>query len=304
MLITTYNNTTFARKTTITHYKSAIFTSRMYDVGSFSLVLKNTDAEIGDIIMIEDFSGIIMRIEKNVIGTTISGYDLKALLYQRVFEADKTYTGTPDSIIKQVATDYLRTGDRTIQGLTVAGVRTGGTSNSYTFSKGEKVSKGLKTFCEKYSIGYKITFNESAMVFDTIPETATEKVYGRERHNVNDVEYVQDKYDYANVIYYEDDNQTVQTDGSGTGINRFEGFASSDIEEYKQSHILSETMRATPNNSDNISLGDVVTVIFDGVETTKTITEIETAIEHTKKVVTPVFGTEKENPIKKILSGA
>lgn len=301
MLITTYNNTTFARKTTITHYKSAIFTSRMYDVGSFSLVHKNTDAEIGDIIMIEDFSGVIMRIEKNVTGTTISGYDLKALLYQRVFEADKTYTGTPDSIIKQVATDYLRTGDRAIQGLTVASVRTGGTSDSYTFSKGEKVSKGIKTFCEKYSIGYKITFNEAAMVFDTIPETTTEKVYGRERHNVDDVEYVTDKFDYANVVYYEDENETIQTSGSGTGINRFEGFASSDLEEYKQDHILTETMRATPHSGAGPSLGDVVTIIFDGNETTKTVTEIETVIEHARKIITPVFGTEKENPIKKII---
>ncbi len=217
MLITTYNNTTFARKTTITHYKSAIFTSRMYDVGSFTLSLKDTAAEIGDIIMIEDFSGVIMHIEENVTGTTISGYDLKTLTYQRVFEADKTYTGTPDSIIKSVATEYLRTGDRTVQGLTVAAVRAGGTSESYTFKKGETVSRGLKTFCEKYSIGYKIAFDETAMIFDTIPETVTEKVYGRERHNVNDVEYVQDKYDYANVIYYEDENGTIQTTGSGTG---------------------------------------------------------------------------------------
>jgi hypothetical protein len=253
--------------------------------------------------MIEDFSGVIMRIEKNETGTTISGYDLKTVLYQRIFEEDKTYTGTPDWIVKKIAADYLRTDDRAIQGLTVAAVRAGGTSVSHTFGKGETVSRGLKTFCEKYSIGSKITFNETAITFDTIPETVTEKVYGRERHNVNDVEYVQDKYDYANVVYYEDENETMQTTGSGIGINRFEGFASSDLEEYKQSHVLSETMRATPNDRDDIALGEVVTVIFDGLVTTKTVTEIETAIEHAKKVITPVFGTEKENPIKKLIGG-
>ena len=61
-------------------------------------------------------------------------------------------------------------------------------------------------------------------------------------------------------------------------------------------------MRATPHSGAGPSLGDVVTIIFEGNETTKTVTEIETVIEHARKIITPVFGTEKENPIKKILS--
>lgn len=310
MLITTYNNTTFARKSTITRYMSMITNKRMYDIGSFELTTNECDFELGDIILYDDFCGMVYRIIKSFSGVKVYGYDLKALFYQRYIDTDITYTNkTAEFILKDMATKFLETGDRTVSGLSVtADSGSGEKIDTYTFKRGSRVSDLLKTFCQTYNIGYDITFDETTMIFNVIKEhDNTEVVFSRERHNVEDLEYTKGRYDLANVIYYLDENEVLQSDGTAKGIKRFEGYTekADEVEKYKTEHAEEETLRGSANLEYGVDykLGDVVTVMYDEMTTTKTITEVEKAEELSKRIITPTFGTEKENPIKKLLKG-
>lgn len=312
MLITSYDPVTFKRKSTVTVAKSIIMNKRLYDLGSFELTLKQCDLEVGDLILYGNFSGRINRIIRDLKGNTkVYGYDLKSLLYRRFFDKDITYTGRKaEYIIKNIAETFLFIGERKITGLTVAADRgTGLTVPEYKFEKGGRVSDKLKEFCQKYSIGYDITFDEETIVFDTVNECENSNVvFSRYFGSVDELNYTQGDYDLANVIFYPEED-AIKTDGTATGINRFEGYASNadELNTYKENHAVEETIKGTASGryeyGVDYAVGDVVTVVFGDVTTTKTITEVEITVEHNRQRAIPTFGAEKENPIKKLIRG-
>lgn len=312
MLITSYDATTFRRKSTVTAAKSVIMNKRLYDLGSFELTLKDCDFEVGDIVLYGDFSGRINRIVRDLSGNTkVYGYDLKSLLYRRIFDAELTFTKkTPEHILKNIADTFLLTGSRKITGLSVApDSGAGEVIAEHKFERGSRVSDELKEFCQKYSMGYDITFDEQAIIFDVVKERENKNIiFGKHYGSVEDLNYTKGDYNMVNVIYYPKD-ASIAVDGVEVGINRFEGYVSNadEVETYGESHSAEETIKGTASNryvyGTDYALGDIVRVEFGDMYTMKTITEVEITVEPNCRKTVPTFGTEKENPIKKLIRG-
>ena len=310
MLITGYDPVTFRRKSTVASAKSVIFNKRLYDLGSFELTLKKCDFEVGDLILYGNFSGRINRIVRDLKqNTKVYGYDLKSLLYQRYFNSDVIYTNkTAEYIIKNIAEIFLFTGSRKITGLSITDDSgTGEIISEYKFEKGGRVSEKLKEFCQQYCTGYDIAFNEESIVFDVIKEQEnSDVIFGRCFGNVEELTYTYGNYDFANVVYCPNEEQNANDDKI-SGIQRFEGYISNadELNTYKEKHGMEETIKAEANGKYkygvDYDLGDVVTVVFDDLSTVKTITEVEIVIEPNRYREIPTFGTEKENPIKKLI---
>ena len=102
-------------------------------------------------------------------------------------------------------------------------------------------------------------------------------------------------------------NEAIQSEGTATGILRREGATKDDVITYLAEKIPVETLRGTANDKliykKDWNLGDYVTVEFEDMTTTKQITEVQEVHEPNRNMVIPVFGSEKENIIKKIMRG-
>lgn len=306
MIIKYYNPLTFEVKGIITRAKSIIWNKKFYTYGTFDLELDENVLSVNDIIYHNGNSGIVMKIVKNFSGVTVSGYDLKGISkFRHLFEST-VYSGKSEKILKEMADQFFNTGDRKINGISI--IPNKGIGNELSISFEDKnLSDVFYEICSQDEVGYSVTFDESNIIFDVIKgvDKSETVIFSRDRRNVEELEYTKDNFDSVNVAYYLDENDATQTEGDEAGILRREGSASDDVIAYLDEKKEVETLRGEANDKLKYkidwNLGDYVTVIFDNMSTVKQITEIQEVHEPSRNLLIPVFGTEKENIIKKIL---
>lgn len=312
MILKVYDNVPtdgkFVCKDVITRVKSVMWNRRFYTGGSFQISQTSTNLELLDIVQHGKNSGIVMKIAETYDGCEVYGYDLKSLFKFRYAIEPKTFSGFADEILKSISTEYLLTGDRMIDGLKINNETLGLSESKSITLDGENVCDVLDSFCTENEVGYDILFSDSGMTFKVIKGTdrTSEVTFGRKYKNVDSIEYTRDLLDTYNTILSvseaEDENGEVITTyactGNENGIKRREG-----VDEKPEI----ETLRGTANDrlkyGTDWDLGDYVTVVHKNLATIKQITEVQEVYEPSNTRIIPVFGTEKENPIKKLLKG-
>ena len=296
--------------------ESAIWTKRFYDVGSFELRVQNNPLNVGDIIVHGQHAGIVCKTSEDLNTSMVYGYDLCGLLKYRYIFEKKIYSGSAEKIVKDVATDVLKTGVRNIDGLTIEPI----TAAAGTLAESaEKIIAAdfVKNVCINNKIGYDIVFTETNIVFKTIAsaDRTKEIVFSLPRHNIESMEYENDAMDAANVMYYAEKDETTGTstqknyfaDTEPTGILRQEaGTTSEDYISALNEKAVSETLTGSANEKMvygvDYQLGDIVTVAFKNLVIEKQITEIKFAYEKAGNKVVPTFGTIKDSFVKRLLS--
>lgn len=284
----------FPCKDVITKVKSVVWNDRFYKMGNFQLSLTDTSLKPMDIIQLKDRAGLVLKVIKNT-SAEVYGYDLKCLFNFRYFNTEAAYSGTAEEILYAVARDLLKTGDREIAGLTVPTAPHLNLSESVTLNAEVKnAADVLYDFCLNNEIGYDILFDEETGFTLTAlkgRDMSNKINFSRKERNLDSAEYTSDLMSLVNVAYTKE-----ETEGSGMGIYRREGSKLSEAV---------ETLRGTANDRLEFKkdwlLGDYVTVTYADFTAKKQITEVKTVIEPNNKKTIPVFGTEKENPISKIL---
>lgn len=312
MIVKTYDPVTFKEKETVTNLESIIYNKRFYKTGSFEIQTTSNAFKNNDIIAYkvdnEIRSGIVMKIIEKNNTVNVLGSDLKALLDFRYITSPTEYQGSPGEIIKQLVAEYLLTDDRAVDGFKILSDVVGGEDTVYTPEQ-QYLNEAIEKFSFTNEIGIGVEFNLKEITFQLLKGQNKSKYikFGREYHNIESVEYTNDIFNTYNVGYSYDDNSELVSVGDAKGILRRECFKDKNIEEYLAEKAPIETLRAEANSKYkygvDYNLGDYVTVIHDNVETVKQITEIKEVYEKNKKIIIPVFGTEKENPIKKLLKG-
>lgn len=301
----------------ITKAVSVIWTKKFYDIGSFQLSLKESCLQPNDIILHGENCGIVMKTEDTFGGCTVYGYTLKGLTKFRHIYQPQTYAGTAEEIIKAVAKDTLQTGKRKIEGLTIAENHLDLSDSKELICDNVNVADKLKQFSSEEEIGFDITFSESGMVFDVcVGRDMRKKItFSRERRNMDDLTYTADYYNTYNAVYGKKETEDAETSeeyeytesGNAEGILRREGASDKDAESFLKENAPIQTLRGNANDrlsyGTDWKLGDYVTCKFRNLSTEKQITEVKEVYEKNGCKIIPVFGTEKENIISKILKG-
>lgn len=288
----------------LTQAKSVIWNKRFYRAGSFQISLSTRRLKVGDLILHGENSGIITKAVETYNGANYYGQDLKGIFAQRYIYDELTLNDTKEKILHTLATDLLMTGVRAVSGLSVIENQSAqGEAVEFT-TKGENAESAISKFCTENEIGYDISFSEeNGMIFKTIYGTDKSNLlfFSREHRNMDSLEYTSDISSEVNYVKPEEETeeQTASSDASEyTGILRREG---------KEISEAVETLRGSANNlykyGVDYRLGDYVSVGFKEFSAKKQITEIEFVYEPNNNQVIPIFGTENENPIIKILKG-
>lgn len=308
LIIKYYDPLTFETKGVITKAKSVVWNKKFYTYGTFDLEIDENVLSVNDIIYHNGNAGIVMQIVRNFQSVKVSGYDLKGITKFRHLFGLTEYSGKSEKIVKDIAAQFLNTGERKIAGISIAPLKGFGNSISISFDD-ENISDVLSKICEQDEIGYTVDFDETNIIFDVVKgiDRTDTVVFSRGRKNVEDLEYTRDNFDYCNVAYYIDENEAIQSEGTATGMLRREGATRDDVITYLAEKKSVETLRGTANDKliykKDWNLGDYVTVEFEDMTTTKQITEVQEVHEPNRNMVIPVFGSEKENIIKKIMRG-
>ncbi len=311
MIIKTYNPETLQEKETISEITSIIFNRRFYKVGSFEIQTTSDKFETEDIIAYsyngEIRSGIVMKISENNDTFNVSGYDLKGVYGFRYIAKPAEISGTPDEIIKSLVNEYLKTDDRNIEGLIVSSEAVVGDSIKYTPSEGY-LEKTMESLGISHEIGTSIEFDLENLNFKTLKgeDRSQDVKFGRRYYNVEKIEHTKDLFNTYNVGYYLNE-EVLCSSGTAKGILRREGCSRDKIDEFLKEKAPAETIVAEANEKYvygvDYKLGDYVTVLTRTAETVKQITEIKEVHENSRHTVIPIFGVEKENPIKKLMKG-
>lgn len=310
MILRIYNPD-FTVKTTLTKLSSLQWTNKFYDVGSFELHTTEDVASVNDLIGFtangKIHGGIIMQIVKTASDIAITGFDFKGLMNFRYVQG-ATVTGTPEGIIKTMLTDTLKTSNRNIPALTVEADSGIGPEIEYTYDK-DFVADILNKFTTAEEIGIAFDFDGIGITARTIKGTDKHDViiFGRKFRNVDDIEYKNDIFNTYNVIYYPDETETLIEYGTASGILRREGYTDKEAEKYAAEKAEIESLELTANSNYvfnlDYTLGDYVSVIYNGIMQTKQITEVEEVFEHGRSLTIPTLGNVKQNPLKKLLKG-
>ena len=300
---------------------SSMWNLRFYDAGSFQLNLSQNPFEIGNIIQQGEKSGIVMKIQQNYTETIAYGYTLNAITKFRHIFKKQSFSGTPESIITNIAIQTLTEGERAIPKLSVLQNQT---SNSETHTlefENSNVFEKLLDFCKLTEVSYDINFSGDNLVFKCIQgRNMTELcMFGRRYRNMDNMEYTQDDYNSKNVVYssYIDETGKVGNEGERiyTTIGDSVGFLrretgvsdNNECQSIIANNKLSESLKGTANDKlkymEDWKLGDYVTVAFDDLITAKQIVEVQEVYEKGNTTIIPIFGEEKENPIRKIMRG-
>ncbi len=312
MVVKTYDPVTLSEKETVTKITSMIWNRRFYKNGSFTMQTTSQVFAVNDIIAYkfggEIRSGIIMKIVENMDGFTVSGYDLKGVFNFRYITGEKEYTGTPEQIAKNVASEYLLTENRALPLFEIEPDASPEDAEKIIFTP----EKGLlestfETFCIANEIGIFIDFDLQKITMKTVFGRDRSDLirFGRKYRNVENIEYTNDIFNTYNVIYSVDESENETVTGEASGFLRREGYSSKNPEEYLKEKSPIETVRAeaTERYEYNVdyTLGDYVRVFKDNISTVKQITEIKEVHERGRSLIVPIFGTEKENPLTKLL---
>ena len=306
MIIKCYHPETLKCFDVITQYSSMIWKRKFYDIGSFELHCPKANLKVNDIIKYGNNSGIVMQVKKDLQETSIYGYDLKSLTSFRTIVGNVTKIGSPESIMKDLATELLTLGKRKIDGLLVSPCRQ--QSGSLTKEITDIVfSKFLNDFGKEHEIGYDITFDEKIMLFDTISPKHKEKsvIFSSKFQNIEEIEYTFDSFNEANVVFFKPSDGEIQEIGEKIGIYRRESITSDDPNIFLEKNSCTESIRATANSKliykKDWDLGDFVTVQFNDLVIEKQITEVEEVHETSLTKIVPIFGEEQKNPIRKLM---
>lgn len=313
MIVKTFDPQTLREKETVTEIISLLYYDRFYKVGSFEIETTSDKFCKNDIIAFSSKgrikSGIVLKIVEKENIFSVYGYDLKGMYGFRYITEPKEYSGTPDFVLKQMVTEFLKTGERDIEALQIGGETVPGDSVTFTPEQGF-LEDSLVSASVLYEIGTRIDFDLEGLVFRTLKgeDKTADVIFAPGRRNVSDIEYTEDIFNTYNVGYTKDDDGNVISVGDAKGLFRRECYKEKNIDEYLKEKAEVEALRASPNElyecGVDYNLGDYVTVIKKDLATVKQITEIKEVHEHGQTAFYPVFGTEKENPIKKILKGA
>lgn len=316
MYIMIRDKRTFEKKRVINKISSVIIKKNLYDAGSIEITQPSSiDVSVDEVIEIGNTGifGIAEQVDgANEASTKIYCYDLKGLAHQRYVTEEITLESMlPEDMLYTLAVTFLKTGDRNIESLTVnkPEAESDTVIDEYTFGTGY-LNEVLGTFCQKYDIGYDITYSGEGLEFNIIvPKYNRKCVFAKRYGNVSDISLSRSQYDYVNTVYVKTDEDIKIIGEGASGIDRFEGYADSeeDVNSYISEHAIKETLQSTANGrytyGVDYSLGDSVNVMYGEYITRKTISEVEIVYENAVHVVTPTFGDVKANPIKKILRG-
>lgn len=294
---------------------SCMWNLRFYDAGSFQFNLNRNPFRIGDIIQQGEKSGIVMKLYQDYNQTIVYGYTLNAVTKFRHIYKTKTYEGTPESIITQVATQTLTLGERAIPKLSILQKQTTNDEQQVLVFDNSNVFETLLKFCKLTEISYDIKFSGEGLVFKCVQgRNRTDTcMLGRRYRNMESLEYTQDDYNSKNVVYssYEDyEGKTIYTTtGNSAGLFRRETGTknNNEAESIIANNKLSQSLKGTANDKlkykEDWELGDYVTVSFDDLITEKQIIEVQEVYEKSNTTIIPIFGEEKENIIRKIIRG-
>ncbi len=312
MIVKTFDPETLQEKETITKITSLLFYDRFYKVGSFEIETTSDKFQENDIIAFASGgkmrSGIVLKVIQKNDMFSIFGYDLKGMYGFRYITAPATYKGTPDAVLKEMVTEFLKTGDRDIEKLEILEDSVQGEKITFTPEQGF-LEDAIVSISSLYEVGTRVDFDLEKMTFKTLKgeDRTASVVFGRRRRNIDSIEYTKDLFNTYNVGYTLDDDGDLVTVGDAKGLLRRECYKDKNIDEYLKEKAAVETLRAEANElykyGVDYNLGDYVTIIKGNMSTVKQITEVKEVHEHGNTSFYPVFGTEKENPIKKLLRG-
>lgn len=312
MLIVYYDPETFERKGTITKVRSAKWTKRFYDYGSFEIHLQECNVQKYDLILQGIHSGIVMEIEKSIpSGAVIYGCDLKGLADFRYIDIPETFTNrSPEYIFESLAQDFFMSGSRKINGFKIISAENPHTAlDSYT-TEAQFLSEEFLKLSKQTDVGYDITFDENNISFSAYGvRDNTEVVFSRRKRSLEKASYTNSIFNTYNVVYYTTGDESTAEKGSASGIKRREGYTekAEDADKFLAEKKEIEAIEAEASDiytyGTDYRLGDKVTVIFDNLTTEKIITEVAFNYEVNGTKIYPTFGTEKENPIRKLLKG-
>lgn len=196
-------------------------------------------------------------------------------------------------------------------------------------SRFERVSAALTAVSKYSNLGFDIVFDKAQkqFVFDVYEGKKQDVLFCRKYKNISNLTYTEDWATAVSVVYAggndEDETQYVTRleDEENPDVFRAEAYtatSSEDVEEvedagyaYLAENIPKETLAGTVNTMykyrTDWDLGDIVTVRMDfagqSIFVDKQITGVKEAYTRGTSSVEPIFGDEKENPIKKLLKG-
>ena len=300
---------------------SAIWNLRFYDAGSFQFNLQENVFSVNDIVRQGDKCGIVMKIVENYDQKIVYGYTLDAITKFRHIFKSTSFSGTPESIICDVAEHtLLGSSDRRIPGLSILRGQTQNTTERTLKFDNNNVFDKLSEFIKLTEISYVIEFEKDDLVFKCLQgRNMTEYLkFGRRYRNVDSMEYTQDNYNTKNVVYSsykKTDEQTGKTStvyvttGSATGLLRRETATTNHGEEQSiiNNNKFTQSLKGVANDKliykKDWFLGDYVTASFNDLITEKQIVEVQEIYEKSNSTIIPVFGEEKVNPIRKLIQG-
>lgn len=300
---------------------SAIWNLRFYDAGSFQFNLQENIFSINDIIRQGDKCGIVMKIVENFDQKIVYGYTLDAITKFRHIFAPKTFAGTAEEIICDVAELTLANSvERKIPKLRILRDQTANTNNYTVDFDNNNVFDKMQELCKLSEISYVIDFVGDNLVFKCVQgrNMVDFLKFGRRYRNVDSMEYTQDDYSSKNVVYssYEETAEetgktsTIYTSvGTATGFFRKETATTNRGEEQSiiNNNKLSQSLKGIANDKlaykKDWLLGDYVTASFEELIVEKQIVEVQEVYEKSNITIIPVFGEEKESPIRKLMQG-
>ena len=234
-IVQNFNSLEWCRKLSEPGTFTASFLYSDANILQTGAILYNTD---------EDEPGIITKLSretdrKGAELITAKGYMAGRLLSQRIVAAREILTGTPSQIMRTLVANNAVSpsdSDRTIPNLYLGTDGSSVTEQIEYQTEYVKLSKALTDIAEAYELGYKLRLDISTgkLYFDIwsgtdrTVESETPCVFSPEFGSVLSQRYYEDESNYASYILCgsgNDDERIVQAVGGGTGLDRYEMYA-------------------------------------------------------------------------------
>lgn len=324
-MIFIYNPDTLEKSDILVNTTSIQWTERFYEAGGFEIHFDEDNEHLirGNIVSFGGMFGKIEKVSKTFNDIAIFGYDMKVLAKQRFCMGREFESTDVETVFKTLIDENMINAsdeDRNIPLLSLAENRHTGDEIDYKVEN-KTLSEVFNELALKYEIGYSFSV-DNGYIFDVKKGTdrSGDIIFSRDFNNIDNVEYADDGLNEINFAYSkkeitdEDGNGTgtynILTFGTAKGIGRYEGYCENadDAENYIAENSAQETLTgeiadSTANLKYGIDyfLGDYVTVRFGDMSAVKQITEVKHVCEKANNKIDIIFGTEKNNPIKKLL---
>ena len=233
----------------IDHFKSAIWTSRYYDVGDFELYVEATTINLSllqpDFFVTREDDDMACIIEKINIVTDadggnyiiVTGRSLSCILARRIIWTQTTLQGTVEDCIRQLISENVISPNITERKIDNFFLK-----EKHDFSErlemqmtGDNLLDAVMKLCKSYEYGFKITFNDARQFIFELYDGANRSynqtenqfvVFSPNFDNVKSVEYSSDKTGYKNVALVAGEGEGLarktMSVGNDSGFNRRE----------------------------------------------------------------------------------